>query len=222
MELCANLYDGGTTPSAGLIAAVKSRLRIPVFVLIRPRGGGFVYSDTDTDVMTRDVEVARAHGADGIVIGALDLNGSVSAKITGALIANAAGLPVTFHRAFDCTTDPAEALEVLIDAGVSRVLTSGGASTALEGVDAIARLVEQAAARIVVMAGGGIRENNVREVIDRTGVTEVHSRISSVVHSAEERSRSGIRLRKPMPDDENAWEELDETRMRTLIDRIRA
>lgn len=193
-----------------------------MFVLIRPRGGGFVYSDTDTDVMTRDVEVARAHGADGIVIGALDLNGRVSAKITAELIENAAGLPVTFHRAFDCTTDPARALEVLIDAGVSRVLTSGGAGTALEGADAIARLVERAAARIVVMAGGGIRENNVREVIDRTGVPEIHARISSVVHSAEERPRSGVRLRKPMPDDENAWEELDETRMRTLIDRTQA
>ena len=222
MELCANLYDGGTTPSAGLIAAVKSRVRIPVFVLIRPRGGGFVYSDEDTDVMKRDVHIAGASGADGIVIGALDVNGRVSAAITGDLIEEAGGLPVTFHRAFDCTSDGAQALEMLIEAGVSRVLTSGGASTALEGGDSIARLVGQASGRIVVIAGGGIREHNVREVIARTGVTEIHARVSTVVHSAEGRSSPGLRLRKRMPDDENAWEELDETRMRTLIGLTRA
>ena len=221
MELCANLYDAGTTPSAGLIAAVKSRIGIPVFVLIRPRGGGFVYSDEDAGVMIRDVEVARTHGVDGIAIGALDVNGRVSAEITRDLIEKAAGLPVTFHRAFDYTSDRAEALEMLIDAGVSRVLTSGGASTALEGAEAIAQLVAQAAGRIVVMAGVGIREHNVREVIDRTGVTEIHARISSVVQSGERPSQSP-RLRKPMPDDENAWEELDATRMRTLIGLTRA
>lgn len=217
MELCANLYDGGTTPSAGLIAAVKSRIRIPVFVLIRPRGGGFVYADEDADVMKRDVKIARAYGADGIVIGALDVNGRVSTAITGDLIEEAGGLPVTFHRAFDCTSDQAEALEMLIEAGVGRVLTSGGVGTALDGADSIARLVAQAAGRIVVMAGGGIREHNVREVIARTGVTEVHARISSAVPSTGDRSSPQARLRKPLPDDENAWEELDETRMRTLI-----
>jgi copper homeostasis protein len=196
---------------------VKFRLRIPAFVLIRPRGGGFVYSDEEMEVMKRDVHVARAEGADGIVIGALDAAGQLDAEITSALIDAGGGIPVTFHRAFDATLDLESALDVLVRAGVSRVLTSGGAATALEGVDVIARLVAQAGNRIVVMAGGGIREQNVREIIARTGVSEVHARISSVSHALGERPTRPVRLRKPLPDDENAWEELDETRMRAFI-----
>ena len=166
--------------------------------------------------MKRDVHVARAEGADGIVIGALDAAGQIDAAITSALIDAGDGIPVTFHRAFDATPDPASALDVLVRAGVSRVLTSGGAATALEGVDVIAWLVDQAGERIVVMAGGGIREHNVREIMERTGVSEVHSRISSVSNAASRPTQS-VRLRKPLPDDENAWEELDETRMRAFI-----
>lgn len=196
---------------------MKSRIRIPVFVLIRPRGGGFVYSDMEVEVMTRDVGVARDEGADGIVIGALDANGLVDVAVTAELIAGAGRTPVSFHRAYDFTTSPAQALETLIDAGVSRVLTSGGAATALEGADAIARLVDQARGRITVMAGGGVREHNVRDVIARTGVSEVHARISAVSHSGTGTSNRSVRLRKPLPEDENAWEELDEARMRTLI-----
>ncbi|MDQ3675073.1 MAG: copper homeostasis protein CutC [Gemmatimonadota bacterium] len=216
VELCANLNDGGTTPSAGLIGAVKSRIDIPVFVLIRARGGGFVYSDDEVEVMKRDVEVARDGGADGVVIGALDAEGHVDVAITRELTASAGELPVTFHRAFDSTSDLAEALEVLIGAGVGRVLTSGGAAMALEGADAIARLVQQARGRITVMAGGGIREHNVRQIMARTGVSEVHARISSLAHSTRG-SSPPMRLRKPLPDDENVWEELDEMRMRALV-----
>jgi copper homeostasis protein len=222
VELCANLYDGGTTPSAGLIDAVKSRVRVPVFVLIRPRGGGFVYSGDETEVMRRDVEVARDRGADGIVMGALDANGGVDVGITRALSTAARGLPVTFHRAFDSAHDLAESLDVLIDLGVARVLTSGGTDRALEGADCIARLVEQADDRITVMAGGGIREDNVREVIARTGVTEVHARISSVTRSAAHDSGRPVRLRKSLPEDETAWEELDEMRMHELVGLARA
>ena len=217
VELCANLNDGGTTPSAGLIGAVKARVRVPVSVLIRPRGGRFVYSNAEMEVMRRDVRVARAEGADGIVIGGLDTSGLVDVAMIGELTGTAQGLPVSFHRAFDATTDLAQALEMLIGAGVGRVLTSGGAATAVEGATTIARLVDQARGRITVMAGGGIRENNVREIITTTGVSEVHARISSVSHSAAEGSSRAVRLRKPLPEDENAWEEIDEMRMRALI-----
>ncbi|MBC7788809.1 MAG: copper homeostasis protein CutC [Anaerolineae bacterium] len=217
VELCANLNDGGTTPSTGLIGAVRARIRIPAFVLIRPRGGGFVYSHDDMAVMSRDVEVARGEGADGIVTGALDAHGRVDIAMIAQLTEAARELPVSFHRAFDATPDLAQALEMLIGAGVSRVLTSGGAATALEGVATIARLVDQARGRIAVMAGGGIREHNVREVIARTGVSEVHARIGSVSHSATEGSSRALRLRKPFPENENVWEELDEMRMRALI-----
>lgn len=177
VELCASLHDGGTTPGAGLIAAATTRVQIPVFVLVRPRGGGFVYSDDEIDVMKRDVELARSEGAAGIVTGALDDKGRVAIDTTRALIEAAGGLPVTFHRAFDTTPDLSAALEMLIDAGVSRVLTSGGANTALDGAHTIARLVDQSNGRIIIVAGGGIREHNVREVIARTGVPEIHARL---------------------------------------------
>jgi len=176
VELCANLDVGGTTPSAALIAAVTAQINSPVFVLVRPRAGGFVYSETEVEVMKRDVEIARSEGADGIVTGALDDKGRVEIATMRELVAAAGGLPVTFHRAFDVASDRSEALERLIDAGVSRVLTSGGANTALEGVDTIARLVEQANGRIIIVAGGGVREHNAEEIIARSGVTEIHAR----------------------------------------------
>jgi copper homeostasis protein len=179
IELCASLNDGGTTPSAGLIAAVIERVRIPVFVLVRPRGGDFVYSADEVDVMKRDIDVARQHGVAGIVIGALERDHRVDAATTRQLVEASAGLPVTFHRALDFTPNLFNALEHLTEIGVSRVLTSGGAPTALEGVDVIARLVDQAQDRITVMAGGGIRDHNVRDVVRQTGVREVHARVTS-------------------------------------------
>ncbi len=197
---------------------MTERVRIPVFALIRPRGGAFTYSDSDIDVMRHDIDVARHHGARGIATGALAEDGTIDLSTMSELVAAATGLRVTFHRAFDYTGNLSEGLEQLIDAGVSTVLTSGGAATALEGADAIARLVDQARGRIAVMAGGGIREHNVREVIGRTGVNEVHARISSVVRGATRVTASDVRLRKPFPDDEAAWEELDEARIHALVD----
>jgi copper homeostasis protein len=176
IELCANLSEGGTTPSRELIAGVAERARIPVFVLIRPRGGDFVYADDEINGMTRDIELAGSMGVGGIVTGALTSNGRVEVSHTRALVKAAAGLPVTFHRAFDFTENQPDALEEVIALGVSRVLTSGGAATALAGTHAIAALVGRARGRIAIMAGGGVREQNVRDVIARTGVREVHTR----------------------------------------------
>ena len=217
IELCAGLNDAGTTPSAGLIAAVAERCRIPVFVLIRPRGGGFVYSDADLDVMVRDVEVARRLGAKGIVIGALDAGARIDLLKTRELVRVAENLPVTFHRAFDLVENLSEALDQLIGIGLARVLTSGGANTAMEGAPRIAALIKQAAGRIGIVAGGGVRENNVREIITLTGVQEVHARISSIVCGTAP-ARSSLKLRKRLPDNEGAWEELDESRMRDLVE----
>ena len=176
IELCAKLSVGGTTPDAGLIAAVAAQVRIPVFVMVRPRGGGFAYSNDDIDAMSSDIEQAGSIGIAGIVTGALTAHDQVDAQHTRALLDAAAGLPVTFHRAFDVVPDPLNALEQLIDLGVSRVLTSGAAPTAAEGVDAIATLVDQARGRIAILAGGGIRDHNARDVIARTGVGEIHTR----------------------------------------------
>jgi copper homeostasis protein len=177
IELCDNLRDGGTTPGAGLIAAVAERSRLPVFVLIRPRPGDFVYSDNEFGRMIRDIELAGAMGIAGIVTGALTSDGRVDVERTRTLVKMAAGFPVTFHRAIDSAVDLPAALEEAIEAGASRVLTSGGAATAVEGVDVITALLDQARERIAIITGGGIREHNVRDVIARTGVREVHARL---------------------------------------------
>jgi len=216
LELCDALFDGGTTPSAGMIAACKASVSIPVVVMIRPRGGGFVYSDAERDVMRRDIIVARELGADGVVIGGLRPDGTIDLELVHVLVEGAHELPVTFHRAFDLIANQTDGLEQLIDAGVGRVLTSGGANTALEGAPRIAALVNQSRGRLGIIAGGGVRENNVREIISLTGVEEVHARIASIV-CPNGSPRSSVKLRKRLPDNEGAWEELDESRMRDLV-----
>ena len=177
IELCPNLNDGGTTPSAELTAKVTERTRLPVFVLIRPRVGRFVYSDDEIGGMAREIELARQMGVAGIVTGALTPDDKVDIDQTRKLVDAAGGLPVTFHRAIDLTVNLSDALEQLIEIGVSRILTSGGAATALEGVDAIAALVAQARGRITIIAGGSIRHHNARDVIEKTGVGEIHARL---------------------------------------------
>lgn len=177
IELCDNLSNGGTTPGAGLIAVVARRTHLPVFVLIRPRAGDFVYSDDELGRMIRDIELAGTMGVAGIATGALTSDGRVDVRRTRILVKAASALPVTFHRAIDSTVNLPVALEAVIKAGAIRVLTSGGAATALEGLDLIAALVEQARGRITIIAGGGIREHNARDVIARSGVGEVHARL---------------------------------------------
>ena len=217
LELCDALFDGGTTPSAGMIAACREAVSIPVFVIIRPRGGGFVYTDAERDVMRRDVVAARELGADGVVIGGLRPDGSVDRELVDLLSDSARDLPVTFHRAFDVTRDLDAALEALVDAGVRRVLTSGGAPTAMEGATTLARLVRQADSRITVMAGGGVREENVLDLVRVSGVREVHVRLTRLTRGDASAARSGLRLRKPLPDDDTVWEETDEGRVRNLV-----
>jgi copper homeostasis protein len=218
LELCDALFDGGTTPSAGMIAACKAAVSIPVFVMIRPRGGGFVYSTEERDVMRRDIVIGRELGADGIAIGALRRDNTIDVDLVRTLVDAARGLPVTFHRAFDFTRDLSASLEVLIENGVQRVLTSGGAPTAAEGAAAIADLVRQAGSRIVVMAGGGVRDENLRQLVATSGVREVHVRLMRLTNSGEEATvRPGLRVRKSLPQDESAWEETDEHRVRSFV-----
>lgn len=218
LELCAALHDAGTTPSAGLIAAVRARVRLPVFVIIRPRGGGFVYDDAELDVMRRDIDATRALGADGLVLGALQPDRRVDERRTRAFVAAAQGLPVTFHRAFDLAPDLDEALETLVACGVTRVLTSGGAQTALEGADTIASLVARAGERLHVLAGGGIREAHARELVARSGVREIHVRGTRLARSPHRAGAPAVRFRKALPQDEAAWEETDEAQIRSFVD----
>lgn len=174
VELCASLIEGGTTPSAGTIALTRARIRIGLNVMIRPRGGDFCYSALEHEVMLRDIATARALGAEGVVVGVLTPDGDVDRERTAALLAAARPLRVTFHRALDMARNPHAALETLVALGVDRVLTSGQERTAYEGIDSIRALVQQAAGRIRVTAGGGITERNVARIVAETGVPEIH------------------------------------------------
>ena len=219
LELCDALFDGGTTPSAGMIAACRETVSIPIFVIIRPRGGGFVYSDIELDVMRRDIAAAREIGADGVVIGALHADATINEAHTRSLVEAAGPLPVTFHRAFDFAPDLGEALDAIAAVGVGRVLSSGGAPTAREGIPALASLVRRAGERVVVMAGGSVREESVGEIVAGTGVREVHVRLTRLTRGAGAPLRPGVRVRKALPEDEAAWEETDEDRVRRVVER---
>ena len=216
LELCAALHDGGTTPSAGTIACVAERVAIPVVVLVRPRGGSFVHADDEIQVMLRDVQAAVAHGAAGIAVGVLQPDGTIDVSNMSRLVDAAGAVPVTFHRAFDRTANLFESLDTLAELGVQRVLTSGCAKTALDGRDMLAGLVTQAAGRVAIMAGGGVREENVAGIVEASGVAEVHVRPTRALRTAIQ-TASAFSLRKPLPADEDAWEEIDAERIRRIV-----
>jgi len=176
VELCARLDVGGTTPGAALIERCAASLAIPVFVMIRPRGGDFAYDAGEVAAMADDIRAAAAAGAHGVVFGALRPDATIDAGIMRQLIDVARPLPVTCHKAIDATRDPIEALEALLALGVDRVLTSGGADTAASGAATIARMVARAGDALVVMAGGGVRATNVAAIVQQTGVREVHAK----------------------------------------------
>lgn len=177
VELCARLDVGGTTPDVALIERCVASLTIPVFVMIRPRGGDFVYDAGEVAALADDIRAAAAAGANGVVFGALRRDATLDVEVMRRLIEAARPLPVTCHKAIDATRDPLEALEALLALGVDRVLTSGGADTAARGAATIARMVARADAALMVMAGGGVRAHNVAALVRQTGVHEVHARL---------------------------------------------
>jgi copper homeostasis protein len=183
IELCSSLLEGGLTPSAGVIAAVRDRTSLDIFVMIRPRGGDFLYSDAEFEAMKEDIRIAKSRSADGVVLGLLTEGGGVDVARTRGLVELAMPLETTFHRAFDLSADLDQSLENVIATGARRILTSGGAQTAPEGVEAIRRLVQAARGRIIIMAGSGIRSSNVRQVLAATGVQEAHASAKSPIAS---------------------------------------
>ncbi|XP_076103438.1 copper homeostasis protein cutC homolog isoform X1 [Mytilus galloprovincialis] len=174
VELCSNLAEGGTTPSAGLLKVVKSRLKIPIYVMLRPRGGDFFYSDDEFEVLMEDLKLLKTIGADGFVFGFLNSNGTIDKDRCKEVIDAIRPLAATFHRAIDTTVDIMTALEVVIKIGFTRVLTSGGCSTALEGLPIISEMICKAKGRIIVMPGGGINENNISRVLQQSKAKEFH------------------------------------------------
>ncbi len=174
VELCANLLEGGTTPSAGSIQLARRNLHIGLQVMIRPRGGDFCYSATELEIMKLDIAMAKNAGADGVVIGILKEDGEVDESRTATLVELARPMTVTFHRAFDMSADPYHALQTLISIGIDRILTSGQESSALEGLDLISDLVRKAGDRIIIMPGGGITERNFVRIREQSGARELH------------------------------------------------
>jgi len=174
IELCDNLVEGGTTPSLGMIQLTRRLVSLNVNVIIRPRGGDFCYNDHELEVMRLDILAAKQAGANGVVIGLLNPDGSVDINKTNFLLEAARPLSVTFHRAFDMSRDPEEALEAICGLGIDRLLTSGQMPTAMEGATCIKKLVQKAGTRTIILAGGGINANNVAAVVAQTGVQEVH------------------------------------------------
>jgi len=174
IELCQNLNEGGTTPSYATIRQCVKDLGLKVFVLVRPRPGDFVYNDLEIENMMEDVRACKELGVAGIVVGFLHPDGSIDTALTRRFVEAAAPIPVTFHRAFDRCSDWSKALEEVIACGCKRILTSGCHETAMEGKEVLRSLVQQANGRITILAGSGVRPDNVRELIQFSGVSEVH------------------------------------------------
>ncbi len=174
VELCENMHEGGTTPSAGMIGFARNHLTISLFVMIRPRGGDFLYSDAEFAIMKEDIHAARELGADGVVFGILKPDGMIDVERMGQLVQIARPMGITCHRAFDMTSDPFNAMEDLISLGIDRILTSGQQKTASEGATLIRELINRAQNRIIIMPGSGVKEHNIIEVIRNTGAKEVH------------------------------------------------
>jgi copper homeostasis protein len=181
IELCRDLAVGGLTPSRELMQEVRAGVSIPVFAMIRPREGDFAYSNAELTEMRESIELARELRMEGVVLGVLTKNRQLDVASTRQLVELSKGLDVTFHMAIDETDDLLEAVDSVIETGASRILTSGGGSSAFEGVERIAEMVARARARVGILPGAGITSGNVAEIVRRTGVGEVHAGLSSVV-----------------------------------------
>jgi copper homeostasis protein len=194
IELCDNLTEGGTTPGYGTIVTVRKNLNISLNVIIRPRGGDFLYSNLEYDIMKRDIDICGECGVDGIVLGILRADGAIDIERTAKLIEIANPMKVTFHRAFDMCSDPVQGLEDVISSGATRLLTSGQKNKADEGAELISRLVTQACDRIIIMPGSGINESNIFSIARVTGAIEFHLTGRKVIDSNMIFRRQGISM----------------------------
>lgn len=210
IELFDNLAQGGTTPSRGSVAVARDRLRIPLFVLIRPRPGDFHYDAQEAEIMLRDIESCRQLGCDGVVIGALTVDGDVDAALCRELVAAAGPLGITFHRAFDAARDLPAAMEQVIGLGCQRILSSGGAASAMDGRQTLRQLVTRAGDRIRIMAGAGLDAANILAVANESGCTELHA-------SAKAPRTSAMRHHNPaLVGLENGWVQSDTAQVSAL------
>ncbi|MFD2585277.1 copper homeostasis protein CutC [Pedobacter vanadiisoli] len=183
VEFCDNLAEGGTTPSYAQISLAKKNLSIEVWPIIRPRGGDFLYSDIEFELMKEDIKICKSLNCEGVVIGILKADGTIDKERCAELIELAKPMDVAFHRAFDMSNDMDQALEDLISLKIKRVLSSGGASSAIIGAEKLAELIKKANGRITIMPGAGINETNIQQLIDKTGATQFHASAKEFVAS---------------------------------------
>jgi copper homeostasis protein len=205
VELCDNLSEGGTTPSYGMIETARRLLSIHLHVIIRPRGGDFLYSDDEYEIMKRDVEICKQLNVDGVVFGILKTDGTIDKRRLKNLVALADPMSVTFHRAFDVTADAFNALEDIIECRCDRILTSGQQTTAMEGADLISQLIKMAADRIIIMPGGGVRPENLVSLIAKTHAAEIHSSAKKIGTGKMEFKREAVKMGDPGFSEYNNW-----------------
>jgi copper homeostasis protein len=220
VELCDNLYEGGTTPSIGTIELARLKLSIKLHVIIRPRGGDFLYNDLEFAIIKRDVERCRDLGVDGVVIGFLLPDGRIDIERTREIVEMARPMAVTFHRAFDMSRDPFEALGDLKLTGVDRILTSGQKNLATEGAELIAELVKQASDHLVIMPGGGLSEHNIKEFARQVKATEYHATLRHTIYSGMTFRRDDVYMGglSAIPEFSNL--ETDPQRVRSMVESL--
>lgn len=219
VELCSSLFLGGLTPTLGALLEVKEKTGIQVAVMVRPRQGGFCYSETDFAVALRDAALFARQGADALVTGFLSADGRVDLARTKAFVEVAEGLPVCFHRAIDLVPDWREALDMLAEAGVTRVLSSGQARSAWEGRDTLKQMIDYAAGRLVIMPGGGIRAHNIGGLLAYTGATEVHSGgVSDTVYDHSNAHNPSLRFGDVQSPEENTYRQVNREKVRALVE----
>jgi copper homeostasis protein len=222
VELCSALFLGGLTPSVGTIQEAKTRLKIPVMVMVRPRGGGFCYTEAEIASMERDAEAAIDSAADGVVFGILQADGKIDAKRTKRMRQLIGKRQAVFHRAFDVTPDPFKALEQLVDLGITRILTSGQKDTVPEGTELIAKLIERAGKRIEILpGGGGLRPFNLREIMDKTGCRQVHMTAWGAVRDSSTHARPEVTFGGALHPPEDQYDVTDAKLVREIGKRLR-
>jgi len=217
VELCNCLADGGTTPGFGTISSARNNLDIGLHVIIRPRGGDFLYSDLEFEIMKRDIDTCGACGVDGIVIGMLKPDGNIDIQRTAKLIEIARPMSVTFHRAFDMCKDPFKGLEDVIKTGADRLLTSGQMNNANEGTELICQLILQAGKRMIIMPGSGINESNIVHIAKNTGAKEFHLTGRKIIESEMIFRRQNISMNGTQGYDEFSRKIADPDKIKNII-----
>lgn len=220
VELCSNLYEGGTTPSYGEIKICRKKLTIDLHVLIRPRSGDFYYSQEEFEIMKEDILVAQKLGVDGIVIGLLNPNGSVDVKRTEILVDLARPMSVTFHRAFDVAKDPFQALEDIVACGCHRILTSGQKDKVSDGLDLVHKLIVKATNRIIIMPGSGVDEMNIQNIQAKTGANEFHASLRNQIKSKMIFKKNEVHMKSLSQPNEDEISVTDPNRVKKAIELI--